>query len=161
MTARTTTTTEGNDLVLTRIIDAPRARVFRAWTDPVLVKQWFAPAPWSTPVVEVDVRSGGSNLIVMRSPEGKDFPHHGVYLDVVENERLVFTDAYKNAWEPSDKPFMTCVLTFEEHGGKTKYSARMRHWNAADRETHENRGFHAGWTQCTEQLAALVEPGNG
>jgi uncharacterized protein YndB with AHSA1/START domain len=82
------------DLVLTRLIDAPREKVFRAWTDPDLLKQWFAPLPYTTPVTEIDVRPGGTSFIVMRSPEGNDMPLRGVYLEVVPNERLVFTDAY-------------------------------------------------------------------
>lgn len=153
-----TTTTEGRDLVLTRIIDAPRARVFNAWTDPALLKQWFAPRPWTTPVVELDVRVGGSSLIVMRGPDGNEFPNRGVYLEVVKDERLVFTDAFTHAWEPSAKPFMTVELTFEDFGGKTKYTARVRHWTVADREVHEKMGFHQGWAICADQLAALVEP---
>ena len=108
------TPTSDRELVLTRIIDAPREKVFRAWTDPELLKQWFAPLPYTTPVAELDVRPGGANLVVMRSPEGKDMPNRGVYLEVVENERLVFTDAYTKAWEPSQKPFMTVILTFED-----------------------------------------------
>ncbi len=144
------------ELVLTRLIDAPRERVYRAWTDPELLKQWFAPLPYTTPVAELDVRPGGANLIVMRSPDGKDLPNRGVYLEVVENERLVFTDAYTRAWEPSDKPFMTVVLTFETEGAGTRYTARVRHWTAADREAHERMGFHQGWGQCADQLAALL-----
>ena len=144
------------ELVLTRLIDAPRAKVFRTWTEPELLKQWFAPLPWTTPAAELDVRPGGANLIVMRDPSGKDFPNRGVYLEVVKNERLVVTDAYTKAWEPSEKPFMTAILTFENEGGKTRYTARARHWSVADRETHEKMGFHEGWGQCTDQLAALV-----
>ena len=144
------------ELVLTRIIDAPRAKVFRAWTEPALLKQWFAPLPWTTPVAETDVRPGGASFIVMRSPDGKEFPNRGVYLEVVENQRLVFTDAYTQAWELSDKPFMTVILTFEDEGGKTKYTARVCHWTVADREAHEKMGFHHGWAQCTDQLAQLV-----
>jgi uncharacterized protein YndB with AHSA1/START domain len=86
--------TSDRELVLTRIIDAPREKLFRAWTDPELLKQWFAPLPYTTPVAELDVRPGGANLVVMRSPDGKDLPNRGVYLEVIENERLVFTDAY-------------------------------------------------------------------
>ena len=156
-TTKTTTSTEGRDLVLTRVIDAPREKVFQAWTDPTLLKQWFAPLPWTTPRVETDVRAGGSSLVVMRSPEGNEFPNRGVYLDVVKNERLVFTDAFTTAWEPSEKPFMTVALTFADQGGKTKYTARVQHWSVADREAHEKMGFHQGWVLCTEQLATLVE----
>jgi uncharacterized protein YndB with AHSA1/START domain len=144
------------DLVLTRIIDAPRQKLFKMWTDPELLKQWFAPLPYSTPVAELDVRPGGANLVVMRSPDGNEFPNRGVYLEVVENERLVFTDAYTMAWEPSPNPFMTAIITFEEEDGKTRYTARLRHWTAADREAHEKMGFHQGWDQCADQLAALV-----
>lgn len=144
------------ELSLTRIINAPREKVFKAWTDPELLKQWFAPQPWTTSHAELDVRPGGANLVVMRGPEGQEFPNRGIYLEVVENERLVFTDAYTSAWEPASKPFMTVILTFEDLGGKTRYTARVRHWTVADRERHEQMGFHAGWGKCADQLAALV-----
>ena len=86
-------------------------------------------------------------------------PHRGVYLEVVPNERLVFTDAYVTAWEPSAKPFMTVLLTFEDEGGKPRYTARVRHWSVADREAHEKMGFHQGWGLCTDQLTALTAKG--
>ena len=144
------------ELVLTRLINAPREKVYRAWTDPELLKQWFAPKPYTTPIVEIDVRPGGSAYFVMRGPDGKDLPNRGVYLEVVPNEKLVSTDAYVKAWEPSEKPFMTLILTFEDEGGKTRYTARVHHWTVADRETHEKMGFHGGWSLCTDQLEALV-----
>jgi len=144
------------ELTLTRLIDAPREKLYRCWTDPALLKQWFAPLPYTTPVAELDVRPGGSALIVMRGPDGKDMPNHGVYLEVVPNQRLVSTDAFVKAWEPSQKPFMTLILTFEEEGGKTRYTATVRHWTVADREMHEKMGFHQGWGICADQLTALV-----
>ena len=145
------------ELVLTRTFNAPPEKVFRAWTEPELLTQWFAPLPWTTPRAELDVRPGGTNFIVMRSPEGEDFPSAGVYLEVVKNERLVITDAYTRAWEPSSQPFMTIILTFEDIGGKTRYTARVLHWTAADRERHEQMGFHQGWGQCADQLAELLQ----
>lgn len=144
------------ELVLTRIIDAPPAKLFRAWTEPALMVQWFAPRPWTVVRAETDPRPGGSSLVVMRSPEGTEFPNRGVYLDVVENEMLVLTDAYTSAWEPSEKPFMTAILSFEKLGAMTKYTARLRHWTVADREAHEKMGFHDGWAKATDQLAELV-----
>jgi uncharacterized protein YndB with AHSA1/START domain len=144
------------ELVLTRLIDAPRERLFRAWTDPELMKQWFVPRPWTVSHVETDVRPGGTSLVVMRSPEGKEFPNRGVYLEVVPNERIVFTDAYTEAWQPSEKPFFTGIITFENEGGKTRYTARARHWTVAAREEHEKMGFHEGWGKCADQLAELV-----
>ncbi|MGQ5524035.1 SRPBCC family protein [Chitinimonas sp. PSY-7] len=145
------------ELVLSRLINAPRDKLFRAWTDPELLKKWFAPLPYTTPVAQLNVRPGGSCLVIMRSPEGADLPNPGVYLEVVKNERLVFTDAYTKAWEPSEKPFMTATITFEDFAGQTKYTARVTHWSVADRKKHEEMGFHQGWGQCADQLAALVE----
>jgi len=150
------TDTHEHELVLTRLIDAPRALLYRAWTDPEMLKQWFAPLPYTTPHAELDVRPGGANLIVMRGPDGQDMPNRGVYLEVVPNEKLVFTDAFTDAWVPSPKPFMTVILTFEDEGGKTRYTARVRHWTAEDKETHEKMGFHQGWGICADQLTALV-----
>jgi uncharacterized protein YndB with AHSA1/START domain len=145
------------ELVLTRLIDAPRDKVYRAWTDPEILKRWFAPAPYTTPEAELDVRPGGSNLVVMRGPEGQDMPNRGVYLEVVPNEKLVFTDAYVSAWEPNAAPFMTVILTFEDEAGATRYTARVRHWSAADCERHAAMGFHEGWGQCAAQLEAVAK----
>ncbi len=155
-TASETAPGSDRELVLTRLIPAAREKLYRAWTEPELLKQWFAPLPWTTPSAELDVRPGGANLIVMRGPDGKDFPNRGVYLEVVPNRRLVFTDAYTQAWEPSEKPFMTVIVTFEDEGGQTRYTARVRHWTQADRQAHEDMGFHQGWGQCADQLAALA-----
>jgi uncharacterized protein YndB with AHSA1/START domain len=151
-----TTSTSDRELVLTRLIDAPREKLYRCWTEPELLKQWFAPLPYTTPHAELDVRPGGSNLIVMKSPEGQEMPNRGVYLEVVPGKRLVFTNAYTSAWEPSDKPFMTVILTFEDEGAKTRYTALVKHWTVADREMHEKMGFHQGWGQCADQLEAVA-----
>jgi uncharacterized protein YndB with AHSA1/START domain len=144
------------ELMLTRLIDAPRETLFRCWTEPALIKQWFAPLPWTTPHAEMDVRPGGATLVVMHGPDGNEFPNPGVILEVVKNEKLVFTDAYTSAWEPSAKPFMTAIITFADEAGKTRYTARVLHWTAADRKAHEDMGFHQGWGLCTDQLAALA-----
>jgi uncharacterized protein YndB with AHSA1/START domain len=156
---KTLTETVGErELRLTRLIDAPREAVWRAWTDPDLLKQWFAPLPYTTPEAQFDLRPGGSSNIVMQAPDGTRMPNRGQYLEVTPHERLVFTDAYTGDWAPREgKPFMTVVLTFEDEGGKTHYTARVLHWTREDREAHEKMGFHQGWAICAEQLAALVE----
>jgi uncharacterized protein YndB with AHSA1/START domain len=92
----------------------------------------------------------------MRLPDGTDMENRGVYLEIVQDERLVFTDAYTEGWVPSSKPLMTVVLTFADEDGQTRYTARARHWTVADKEAHEQMGFHQGWGLCTDQLAALV-----
>lgn len=144
------------ELVLTRIIDAPREKVFRCWTEPALLTRWFTLSSWVTVRAEIDVRPGGSSLLTMRGPDGAEMANRDIYLEVVKNERLVLTDAYTSAWEPSERPFMTVILTFEDEGGKTRYTARVRHWSIADREVHEKMGFHQNWAISTDQLAALA-----
>lgn len=91
-----------HELKITRDVPVPAARLYQGWTDPELMKQWFCPKPWTIARVAVDVRPGGNSEIVMRSPEGEEFPNRGVYLEVVPNEKLVFTDAYTEGWVPSD-----------------------------------------------------------
>jgi uncharacterized protein YndB with AHSA1/START domain len=146
------------ELVLARIIDAPRENVYRCWTEPELVTQWFAPKPWTTPRAEMDVRTGGSSLVVMAGPDGNEFPNPGVFLEVLPGKKIVLTDGYTKAWEPSEKPFMTVVLTFEDEGeGRTRYVARVAHWSVADREAHEKMGFHEGWGQCADQLEEIAK----
>jgi len=145
------------ELILTRLIDAPRAAVFRCWTEAGLLKQWFAPRPFTTPVAELDVRPGGASLIVMKSPEGQEMPNAGLYLEVIPNEKLVFTDAFTTAWAPREgAPFMAVILTFADEAGKTRYTARVRHWTTEARQQHEAMGFHTGWGLCADQLEALA-----
>ena len=118
--------------------------------------QWFTPKPWQNVRAEIDVRAGDCSLIVMRGPDGTEFPNRGVYLEVVPNRKLVFTDAYTEAWKPSDKPFMTGILTFEDEGGKTRYTARVVHWTVADRDAHEKTRFLEGWGKATDQLCEAI-----
>lgn len=148
-----TTSAVGRDLILTAVIDAPASRIFEAWTDPQQLAHWFAPRPFTLPECEIDARPGGILKGLMRDPDGNEYPIHGVFLEVVPNEKLVSTDAYTSAWELSDKPFMTSIVTLEDlGGGKTRYTATARHWSMDDLKTHEQMGFHEGWKQCLEQL---------
>lgn len=146
------------ELSLTRLIDASPDKLFRCWTEPKLMKQWFAPKPYTTPVAEVDLRPGGASRIVMQSPEGQDIPCPGQYLEIVPNRKIVATDAFIGDWVPREgAPFMTMVLTFEPEEGKTRYTAVVRHWSEDDKKKHEEMGFHKGWGQCADQLEALAK----
>lgn len=151
-------TDAAHELVLDLILDAPKEKLFRCWTEPQLIIQWFAPAPWTTPSAKMDVRPGGASLIVMQSPEGQEFPNPGQFLEVIPNRKLVFTDAFVGDWQPKDgAPFFTAVLTFEDAGpGKTRYIARARHWSAEARIQHEQMGFLQGWGICARQMEALA-----
>ena len=144
------------DLTLTRFIDAPRALVWKAWTDPEHLKKWWTPAPYTTPVCEMDVRTGGIFRTVMRSPDGDEHDQTGVFIDVVEQERIVFTDALLPGWRPVGNPFMSAIITMEDRDGGTEYTALVLHKDEADRVRHEEMGFHQGWNTCIDQLAALA-----
>ena len=146
------------DLVLERIIDAPPETVFRAYTDPALMQQWFAPKPWSIHDPVIEPRPGGRFQFVMRGPDGEAFPNTGVYLEVVPNRRIVTTDAFTPGWKPSGQPFMVARVEFEPTGdGKTRYKATASHWTAEAKAQHEQMGFHEGWGQCADQLNDLVK----
>lgn len=115
------------------------------------------PPPFKTIRADLDVRAGGASLIVMQGPDGQEFANRGVYLEVIENEKIVFTDAFTSAWVPSEKPFMVGVILLEDLGpGRTRYTAKALHWTAEDKAAHEKMGFHEGWGIATDQLAALV-----
>ena len=142
------------ELSLTRLIDAPPDLVFRAWTEHL--PEWWGPHGMTTPVWEMDLRSGGVFRTVMRAPDGTEYPTQGVFLEVAAPRRIVFTDAFVDAWTPSGKAFMAAVATFEPEGTGTRYTARALHWTPEDRETHERMGFHAGWGESADRLEAVV-----
>lgn len=145
------------DLVLERVVDVPRKLVWQAWTRPEHVKKWFAPAPWSIAECEIDLRPGGAFRSVMRSPEGELFPNEGCYLEIVENQRLVFTDALTPGFRPAENPFFTAIITLADSGAGTRYTARALHKSPDDRKKHEEMGFAEGWGKCLDQLAALAK----
>jgi len=143
------------ELVLTRVIDAPPERVYKAWTTQLPL--WWGPHGMTTPSHEMDLRPGGVFRTLMRAPDGSEFPTKGLFLEVVPNRRLVFTDAYDAGWEPSTDIFFTAITTFEPlPGGKTKYTARALHWTAENREKHEKMGFHQGWGESLDRLVSIV-----
>ena len=95
-----------HELVLELILDAPKEKLYRGWTEPELMKQWFAPKPWTTSHAETDVRPGGASLVVMRSPEGQDYPNPGQYLDC-----LLYTSLKRNAILPERWALKACRRT--------------------------------------------------
>jgi uncharacterized protein YndB with AHSA1/START domain len=152
------------DLVLERIIDVPRELVWVAWTTPEHVKKWFTPAPWTTIACEIDLRQGGIFRTVMRSPEGQESPNVGCYLEIIENERLVWTNALGPGYRPSngtskmpcDAIAFTAVISLEPRGNGTKYTALVKHGDEEARNKHGEMGFHEGWGKALDQLVALV-----
>jgi uncharacterized protein YndB with AHSA1/START domain len=143
------------ELVLTRVIDAPRELVFNAWTDPKQVAQWWGPRGFSNPVCELDLRPGGAIRIHMRGPDGTVYPMTGVYQEIVEPERLVFTSA---ALDEKGHPMFEVLttVTFAEQGGKTKQTMRARVIKITPQAAPYIAGMEQGWTQSLERLTAYV-----
>lgn len=145
----------GRTLSLTRDLAAPPARLYAAWT--TRLREWWGPHGMTTPFCEMDLRPGGVFRTVMRAPDGTEYPTCGVFLEVVPDERIVFTDAFTPDWEPSPDIFFTAVTTFAPRpGGGTRYTAQARHWTDADCERHLQMGFQAGWGESIDRFAALV-----
>jgi uncharacterized protein YndB with AHSA1/START domain len=156
----------GLDLVFERVVDVPRELVWRAWTKPEQLMKWFTPVPWKTIACEIDLRPGGRFHTVMQSPDGRELPNVGCYLDVVENERLVWTNALEEGFRPTGAA-MTCggdaffaftaIISLASHGAGTRYTALVMHGDEASTKRHEEMGFHDGWGKALEQLVAVAK----
>lgn len=144
-----------HDLVLTRIFDAPRSLVWKAWTDPKHVAQWWGPQGFTNPVCELDVRPGGAIRIDMRAPDGTVYPMTGIYREIVEPDRLVFTSY---ALDAAGKPMFEVLNTvmFAEQDGKTTLTVQARVINKTAVAERYLAGMEQGWTQSLERLAAIL-----
>ena len=143
------------DLVLTRIFDAPRDLVFKAWTEPERLKRWWGPKVFTTPVCKLDLRPGGAIRIDMRGPDGTIYPMTGVFQEIVEPERLVYTGAALNA---QGEAFFEGLHTveFEEHGGKTKLTLTVRILMTTPEAAVPLAGMEQGWSQSLDKLRLLI-----
>jgi uncharacterized protein YndB with AHSA1/START domain len=152
-TGTAATQAPARDLVITRIIEAPRSVVFKAWTDAKQLAQWWGPKGFTNPVCDMAARAGGTLRIVMRAPDGVQHPMTGVVREIVEPERLVFTYvAVDQAGKSLLEGFTT--VTFAEHGGKTKLTVATRAVGLVDYAARMLDGMEEGWTQSLERLAA-------
>lgn len=143
------------ELTLIRIFDAPRSRVFKAWTDRELLAKWWGPKSFTNPVCEFDARPGGKIRIDMRAPNGTVYPMTGTVLEVVEGERLVF----KSVAEDRDGNTLIeghTIVTFEDLGAKTKVTIQARAAAIVPIAVEMLKGMKAGWTGSLEKLEALV-----
>lgn len=143
------------EVVITRIFDAPREPVFKAWTEPEHLMRWWGPRGWTNPACEVALRPSGAWRIVMRAPDGGEYPCGGVYREVVPPGRLVFTNI---PHDPEGKPLLDGVATviFEEHKGKTKLTLQTRAVGLVSYPAQMLEGMEPGWTQSLERLAKFL-----
>lgn len=159
---------KSTEFVLACVFDAPRERVFKAWTDPKHFAQWWGPRGFTNPECEIDLRPGGAYRVVMRSPGGVDYPLKGVYLEILVPERLVMTmDASEHPAEfhelfnksrGRNGPPMQLVMTvtFEQDKGKTRLAISQRFESAADRDANVKLGAPEGWGGSLDKLNALL-----
>jgi uncharacterized protein YndB with AHSA1/START domain len=157
--------TTSREMVITREFNAPRHLVFKAWIDPVQVAKWYGPSSFTNPECEVDARPGGSYRIVMRSPDGTDYPSVGTFLVVDAPERLVFTHGdnwhdYLHLPRPEDgrDPAMDVVttVTFEDLGNRTRLTLHTIFGSETLRDAMINLGMEAGWSQSLDTLTEVL-----
>ena len=145
------------DLSFTRTLAAPRQLIWECWTSPEHIPHFFIPEPHKVTFVDIDLRVGGrfnTNFEV----DGNVMENHGVYLEVVPDEKLVFTDAYAEGWKPAAEPFMTAILLLgDAPGGGTTYTAIARHRNPESCKSHAEMGFFDGWGTVATQLEAYAK----
>ena len=146
------------DLEISRIIKAPRQAVWEAWTRPEQFAQWWVPEPALCRIVEMDVRPGGA-MITEMNEDGTGFVPHmqACYLDVEAGRRIVFTNALVGGWRPAELPFITAIITLDDHDQGTAYRAHVMHKSPEDRTMHQELGFYDGWGTVAAQLTRLVE----
>lgn len=141
------------DLIISRLISAPRAAVWRAWSEPDLLKEWWCPKPWTTQVLAFDLHPGGAFHTLMTGPDGNTSDNPGSFLEVVPHSRLVFTSMLTAGWRPGT-PWLgfTAIITLSDEGTGTRYTATVMHPDLAAREQHEQLGFFEGWNRVITQL---------
>jgi uncharacterized protein YndB with AHSA1/START domain len=157
------------DLSFTRIVDVPRSLVWRAWTEPELLKPWFCPLPWKTIDCEIDLRPGGMFRTLMQSPEGEEFPNNGCFLEIIPQTKLVWTNALLPGFRPSTPAascgsdeanfLFTAMIELADHAGGTQYAATVIHADEAGCKKHDAMGFEGGWGAALDQLVAMVKKG--
>lgn len=145
------------DLVLTRELAVPRALIFECWTQERHIPNFFVPKPHRVTACKIDLRVGGAFNTTF-DVEGNLMENNGVWLEIVPDEKLVFTDTYTEGWKPAPEPFMTAILLLEDLGnGRTKYTAIARHRSKETAESHKAMGFYDGWGTVVSQLEAYAQ----
>jgi uncharacterized protein YndB with AHSA1/START domain len=146
------------DLEISRVLAVPRAKLWQAWADPELLKQWWCPKPWTTELREFEFRAGGGFYTFMRGPDGGESDNPGCFLEIVPRERIVWTSMLIGGWRPATPWIgMTAIFTMEDEGSGTRYVARCLHKDPEDSRRHEEMGFFDGWGTCMTQIEALAK----
>ncbi len=152
-------TAQDRVLVITRTFEAPRALVWRAFSDPFHLRQWWGPKGYTNPVCELDFRPGGHWHHVMRGPDGREYPTDSTFIEIVPPERIVYRNAPARGevWGDNPPPSFVRTLTFTEQGGRTTLVLRAEFDTAAGKQAATARGFVQGTNESYDKLAALLE----
>jgi uncharacterized protein YndB with AHSA1/START domain len=145
---------ENYELVVERVLDASASALWKAYTDHL--GEWFCPRPWRAEVQAMDLRAGGRSALTMYGPNGEVMPHEGVYLEVIPERLIVFTDAFQSGWKPAG-PFMVGSFELEPQGDQTLYRGRARHWTKDACEQHKAMGFEQGWLAVAAQWEEVAK----
>ena len=158
MTAPSSRTTDATqDVVITRTFDAPRHLVYEAWTDPKHVQQWWGPHGFDNPLVELDLRPGGTMLIHMRGPDGQIYPDKCTFHEVVPPERLVFTSTAFDDENGEPQLQVLTTITFDHLGSKTALTLRARVLKASPEVMEALAGMEQGWAESFDKLEATLK----
>jgi uncharacterized protein YndB with AHSA1/START domain len=150
-------TVDSQDLVISRLVRAPRAKLWKAWTDPHLLKEWWCPKPWTTEVRAFELRPGGAFYTFMKGPDGGTSDNPGCFLEIVPQQKIVMTSMLTGGWRPATPWLaMTAIVTMADEGDGTRYVATVMHPDATTKERHEEMGFFQGWNTCIDQLESFA-----
>lgn len=148
---------QSHDFVVSRFIKARRSLVWDAWTMPEQLAQWWCPKPITCRVTNFNLHPGGAFDIMMRDPSGQEMPQTGAFLDVVHQERIIFTTALTSNWRPAPMPLpITGIITMADEDDGTRYETRVLYIDEEERQKLAQMRFEAGWSQAIDQLDDLV-----
>ena len=147
------------DLIFERTTTIPIEKLWRAWTDPKILVNWFCPKPWKVTECRIDLRPGGEFYTVMQGPDQQSVPNQGCYLDIQENKKLVWTNIMSKGFRPTALStvgfwIVGTVLLSKTNQGNL-YQAIVRHADIESRKKHEAMGFQEGWGMAFQQLVEM------
>lgn len=141
-----------------RILNAAPERIWRCWCEPKLFEQWYCPKPWTAKLMLQELHNVGKLHLKFEGPDGAGFEKNGLILECIPNQKMVFTDAFVDAWEPSNRALHVISFELEDLGdGATKYIAKTKYWNAQDFEEQTKNGYLQGAKKALDQLEELLQ----
>lgn len=153
----TLSTPQNSDLVITRVLDAPRHAIWRAWSDPEWFKTWWSPKPGTTEVIALNLQPGGAFHTLIQGPDEFRSEHIGCFLEVIPHSRIVFTSMLTAGWRPATPTLaFTTLISLSDYALGSCYTVQVIHQDEITREQHEKSGFFEGWNKAISQLEEVA-----